>query len=154
MSFLKKASFALAALFLIAGLADQVEARGKRVNQIPNGAAFGCAGCHVDPNGGGARNAFGQMIGQQFLTGAGFVGDVIWGPELAALDADGDGATNGEELGDPAGTWDWQAGDANPGDPDAVTRPWDAESFPPPQPTAVESSTWARVKLLIQESQE
>ena len=34
------------------------------------------------------------------------------GTRTAALDADGDGATNGEELGDPDGTW--QQGDANP----------------------------------------
>ena len=154
MSLIKKMSFVLTALLLTAGLAGQAEARGKRVNQVPNGAVFGCEICHVDPNGGGARNDFGKMIGEQFLTGAGFVGDVVWGPELAALDADGDGVTNGEELGDPEGVWDWQAGDDNPGDPGAVTKPWDAESFPAPQPTAVEFSTWARVKLLIQESQE
>ena len=154
MYLIKKWGFALAALLLIAGLVGQAEARPKRVNQLPNGAVLGCAGCHVDPNGGGPRNDFGQMIEADFLTGAGFVGDVIWGPELAALDADGDGATNGEELGDPEGAFDWQAGDDNPGDPNAVTKPWDAESFPPLQPTAVEASTWARVKLLIQESQE
>ena len=154
MSLIKKMSFVLTALLLTAGLAGQAEARGKRVNQVPNGAVYGCEICHVDPNGGGARNDFGKMIGEQFLTGAGFIGDVVWGPELAALDADGDGFSNGEELGDPEGAWDWQAADPNPGDPNAVTKPWDAESFPQPQPTAVESSTWARVKLLIQESQE
>jgi hypothetical protein len=34
----------------------------------------------------------------------------LWGPAFAALDSDGDGATNGQELGDPEGIW-------LPGDP-------------------------------------
>ena len=69
------------------------------------------------------RNPFGLEVEANFLTTAGFAGDVVWGPELAALDSDGDGATNGMELGDPDGTW--VAGDADPegeafapGDPD------------------------------------
>ena len=147
MSLIRKWSLALAALFVVVGLGDQAEARSKRVNQLPNGSAVGCAICHVDPNGGGARNPFGTIVGQSYMTGTGFLGDVIWGPELAALDSDGDGATNGAELGDPEGIYDWQSGDPAPGDADAVTNPGDPESFP--APTAVESSTWAMVKLLV-----
>lgn len=151
MSLIRKWSHIVAALFLIAGLADQVDARSKRVGQIPNGDIAGCTTCHVNASG-GPRNSFGQMVGQSFLTGEGFIGDVIWGPELAALDADADGATNGDELGDPEGTWDRQSGEASPGDPDAVTNPGDPESVP--AITAVESSTWAMVKLLVQQPQE
>ncbi|MBT4503602.1 MAG: hypothetical protein HOC74_38075, partial [Gemmatimonadetes bacterium] len=37
---------ALAALLVI-GVSFEAEARGKRVGQIPNGSALGCANCHV-----------------------------------------------------------------------------------------------------------
>lgn len=146
----KSSSVFLAGLFIV-GLAAQVEARPKRGGQIPNGSVNRCANCHVNPDGGGPRNAFGQMVGANFLTAA---GDVIWGPELAKLDADSDGFTNGEELGDSEGIW--VTGDAAPGDPGVVTKPWDAESHPPEKevPTAVESSTWGKVKKLMQETLE
>lgn len=138
---------ALAAIGLTIGSAD---ARPARVTQIPNGAQLGCGSCHVNPAGGGARNSFGQMIENGFLTSNDFSGSVVWGPELAALDADGDGATNGEELQDPDGTW--SAGDPNPGDPEAVTLPFDASSFPPPaDPTAVTSSSWGAVKAALRD---
>jgi len=149
MSLWKKGSAAVLAGLLIGGLAPEVDARPKRGDQIPNGSVLGCAACHVDPNGGGPRNVFGQMIGQNFLTAAGFAGDVVWGPELAKLDADGDGFTNGQELGDPDGTW--KAGDPAPGTAEEVTSPWDAESRPPEAtPTAAESSTWGKIKSLVQ----
>ena len=52
---------------------------------------------------------------ERFLSpGALSSADALWGPELAALDSDGDGATNGQELGDPDGTW-------LPGDPAPVS---------------------------------
>jgi hypothetical protein len=145
MSLCRKWSAALPIAFLLVGLAGEAQARGRRVDQLPNGSALGCAACHVDPTGGGSRNAFGQMIEADFLTAGSFLGDVIWGPELAGLDADGDGATNGEELGDPAGAWPT---DGTPGDPAAVTNPGDPDSRPP-EPTAVEASTWASVKALF-----
>lgn len=146
---MKAASYSFA--FLLAGTlfisaANEAEARPARMQQVPNIAAIGCGACHISPGGGGPRNAFGTMIENDFLTQAGFSGQVIWGPELAALDADGDGATNGEELGDPDGLW--AIGDASP----AVdfTDPSDADSRPPePEPTAVAASSWAQVKQLI-----
>lgn len=141
----------VAALAAVAMLSSVVpsDARPARVGQVPNGSALGCALCHVNPGGGGVRNAFGQMVENGFLTSNDFSGSVVWGPELAALDADGDGATNGEELQDPDGAW--SAGDAAPGDVDLVTLTWDADSFPPPPPdaTAVTASSWAGVKAAI-----
>lgn len=137
-------AIAVLALVLAAVSAD---ARPSRVAQLPNGAVLGCGGCHVSPSGGGVRNSFGLQIESDFLTASGFSGEVIWGPELAALDADGDGASNGLELGDPEGAW--RVGDAAPGDADAVTQPWNADSFPPPAPTAVAASSWADVKALM-----
>jgi len=134
----------VACVLAFAADADAYEAR---VAQIPNGAALGCAACHLSPQGGDGRNSFGLQVEADFLTQAGFMGSVVWGPELAALDADGDGATNGEELGDPEGAW--SSGDPAPGDPDAVTEPWNADSFPPP-PTAVQASSWAAVKAIAE----
>jgi hypothetical protein len=88
--------------------ASSSEARAPRVSQIPNGSQANCIACHVS-GGGGARNAFGLQVESSFLNVA---GTVVWGPALAALDADGDGYTNGEELGDPTGAW--RPGNANP----------------------------------------
>ena len=139
---------AAVAAMLVSAVQSPVEARGARVDQIPNGAVLGCGGCHTNPAGGGSRNAFGLMLENGYLTDLSYLGSVVWGPELAALDADGDGASNGQELGDPDGSW--SMGDPNPGDPADVTDINDAESFPPP-PTAVEASSWANIKKLTQD---
>ncbi len=137
----------LTALFVSTVVVSAVDARPARLGQVPNGLVLGCVTCHVNPGGGGVRNAFGQQVEANFLSQAGSAGVVLWGPELAALDADGDGASNGEELGDPEGSW--VAGDANP--EGEVFRPWDAESTPPvPQPTAVQAAGWAQIKRLME----
>lgn len=148
----KKTGILLAAALFLGGLVvGEVEARPKRPAQVPNGGVTSCNTCHTT-GGGTPRNPFGLEVQNNFLTTAGFAGDVIWGPELAALDSDGDGASNGLELGDPDGTW-------RPGDPDPegeVFRPGDPDSTPPlpepePEPTAVEASSWAQIKVLINE---
>lgn len=145
-------------LTLLAGLvlaalalhAERAEARPHRPGQIPNGSVNGCANCHNSPFGGDARNLFGRMVEADFLTERNFNGNVLWGPELAGLDADGDGATNGQELQDPDGAW--RPGDPAPGDPAKVTKPWDPTSKPEPPPvTAVAATTWARVKAAVQD---
>jgi dopamine beta-monooxygenase len=138
------------ALGAITAAASGAEARAQRVGQIPNGGVAGCASCHTSAAGGGPRNVFGQMVEADFLSSAGFSGRVQWGPELAKLDADGDGFTNGQELGDPEGTW--KTGDADPGGAAAVTHPGDAQSHPePPVVSAVEATTWAQVKAAVTE---
>ncbi|MFT4703926.1 MAG: hypothetical protein ACI81R_001621 [Bradymonadia bacterium] len=86
------------------------EARPFRPNHIPNGADQSCNNCHVVP--GGPRNPFGLTIFDRFLVPQDATGLPQWGPELAALDSDDDGYTNGEELGDPLGLWSF--GDADP----------------------------------------
>jgi glucose/arabinose dehydrogenase len=111
-------------VFLLAG--TQAFARPFRVGQIPNGSIRGCFNCHVSPEAGGPRNAFGQQIEAGFLNPPGPTGAVVWGAALAALDADGDGLTNGTELQDPAGAW--SPGQPQPGDPALVTNPGFAES--------------------------
>lgn len=103
----------------------QVEgnARSFRPNLLPNGNVFSCNTCHVVP--GGPRNAFGLDV-EMLVTDNGQ--EHFWSAALAAKDSDGDGFTNGEELGDPEGTW--QPGDANPGETSAVTNPGDSSSYP------------------------
>ena len=67
-------------------------------NDIPNGITLGCVACHVqnnDPN----LNPFGTDVSSRKSGGL-----PNW-VALFALDSDGDGQTNGEELGDPCGTW-------------------------------------------------
>ena len=144
-----KTGVLLAAALLLGGLvAGQAEGRGKRLTQLPNGGVVGCNTCHIG-GGGSPRNPFGLEIQANFLTVSGSAGDVVWGPELAALDSDGDGVSNGAELGDPDGIW--VVGDPDPANPFA---PGDPESTPPlpePMPTAVEASSWAQIKTLINE---
>tara|TARA_B100000405_G_scaffold185793_1_gene130003 strand:+ start:190 stop:618 length:429 start_codon:yes stop_codon:yes gene_type:complete len=130
-------------LILFFFLNDIVDARPARIDQIPNGAEFGCVTCHLKR--GGARNTFGKQIEAKFLSSSGFSGEVIWNKELASLDADGDGASNGLELGDPEGLW--RSGDQDP--VGEVYRPWDADSVPQiikPIPTLILSVNWAKVK--------
>ena len=102
-------------------LASESFARQKRVNQVPHGTINNCLTCHTGF--GGPRNPFGQEIEAGFLDAN---GDVVWGPALAALDSDGDGPTNGEELQDPTG--DWAIGQADPGDVTLVSNPGDPNS--------------------------
>jgi hypothetical protein len=101
----------LLGLFVGLQVGDAI-ARPFRPGQIPNGFVNACANCHVNPAGGGPRNAFGQLVEGEFLTASGISGNVIWNAALASQDSDGDGFTNGEELGDPAGAW--RAGDPAP----------------------------------------
>ncbi|MBC8375879.1 MAG: T9SS type A sorting domain-containing protein [FCB group bacterium] len=103
-------------------LTTSLFARSHRVDQIPNGSELGCASCHVTP--GGPRTAFGTLIENSYLSG----GNVVWGPELAAADADGDGFSNGHELEDPFGVW--TSGSTNPGNTSFVTNPGSNSSVP------------------------
>lgn len=84
----------VAAAAIFGGLAQDVQARSGYPSQLPNGNQNSCGTCHNNAGGGGARNAFGQSVS----------GPPNWS-NLFKLDSDGDGYTNGVELGDPAGTW-------------------------------------------------
>ncbi len=106
--------------------------RSFRVQKIPNGNKSACANCHVDPNGGGTRNDFGVAV--EALVTPGGTQD-FWSEQLASLDSDGDGFSNGVELQDPNGTW--RPGQPNPGDNSLVTNPGDPNSKP--NPTSVDN---------------
>lgn len=99
--------------------------RSFRVSQVPHGSKFSCNTCHTS-GGGTPRNAFGLAV--QSITGSNNTS--FWGPDFAALDSDGDGFTNGEELQDPNG--EWIVGNDLPGDASLVTHPGDPNDFPSP----------------------
>lgn len=116
-------------LILAVAALDPVSAlaRDFRVGMMPNGTAFGCATCHNSASGGGSRNPFGQAVNARVSPGS---RAAFWNAALAALDSDGDGFTNGEELGDPDGDGvaivGWKA-----------TNPGSAASKPVNQPPSV-----------------
>jgi hypothetical protein len=78
--------------------------------------------CNVTAGGGTARNSFGLAV--QAIVG-GPSSTPFWSPQLAAADSDGDGFSNGTELGDPDG--DFQ----NLGPASLVSLPGSATSVPP-----------------------
>ena len=95
-TFLKAASLTVGLSSLFALNASAFDAR---VNQVPNNM-WGCALCHVNPGGAGPRTVFGEDVFMFARDGI----NMNWG-EVCNLDSDGDGATNGTELGDPECAW-------------------------------------------------
>ncbi|KAI8782771.1 DBH monooxygenase protein 1 [Biomphalaria glabrata] len=96
--------------------------------QIPNGDSvphpckpntFWAGVGHQNDQGSGERNAFGRDFERE---------GKIWTQSLCHLDSDGDGLTNGQELGDPECVWtpntlpSRQVGLSNPG----ICDPWDS----------------------------
>ncbi|MEC7200244.1 MAG: hypothetical protein VXW84_06375, partial [Verrucomicrobiota bacterium] len=95
----KRASYLyILILYWIGGSVSDIQARSTYVNRIPNGSKNRCANCHIRSSGGGPRNAFGLDVATALRQGPNF-----WSSMLASLDSDGDGFTNGEELGDADG---------------------------------------------------
>jgi MYXO-CTERM domain-containing protein len=105
----------------IVGWSIDAEARSFRTTQYPNGSELGCGACHLNAGGGGARTGFGEQV-FDLLPQDNRAGAAVPWADLAALDGDSDGYSNGLELGDPDGTW--MPGDPNPA---SFTNPADPE---------------------------
>ena len=110
---------------------------------IPNGTVISCFTCHenADPSADGTtRNVFG-------LAWRNNTPIRTWNSLLASQDSDADGFTNGQELGNPSGSW--VTGNANP--PGAAYNPGDAASSPPaaaPRPT-IQSPTFSGTNYIL-----
>uniref|UniRef100_H3GNK3 Temptin Cys/Cys disulfide domain-containing protein n=1 Tax=Phytophthora ramorum TaxID=164328 RepID=H3GNK3_PHYRM len=109
---------------LMATVAAVVSARPAYVALLPNGAnvpgvkALG----HVNPAGGGANNEFGLDFASAGTS---------WTKAFCEKDSDGDGQTNGQELGDPCCEWaessnavvKWKEGVSHPGNATSKSDP-------------------------------
>lgn len=101
-------------MFISWGYSTSASAFLSYLDAVPNGEQFSCRTCHTGNNGGEGWNDFGKQILRQ----CGADPDVnladqnvgcqngrpVW-ENLCFLDADNDGQTNGEELGDPCCVW-------------------------------------------------
>lgn len=89
----------LSSFIVTAGLAGAAHAKSEYVAYIPNGNVKTCSNCHT---GGDTTklNGFGNDSSNQVAKP-----NTDWWPALADLDSDGDGQTNGQELGDPCNEW-------------------------------------------------
>lgn len=100
-SILTRFFFLMVILFALGLISPSAQGRSFRVARLPNGNVISCANCHVNPGGAGTRTALGQAV---FSAIGGTSSNVaFWTPAFAALDSDGDGRTNGQELRDPDG---------------------------------------------------
>lgn len=113
-------------------------ARPWRVSQVPNGNSFRCTLCHVHSNGAGPKNTFGDAVGA--VVGQGSRAE-FWSATLAQLDSDGDGFSNGQELGDPDG-------DGVPIPEAQITHPGDPASKPE-TPFAIPSVETLGLKRIV-----
>ncbi len=101
-------------------------------SEVPNGAVGRCQTCHDRTSGGRPWNAFGDLL---FTTNGGTADQpgtvtasaasfIWWNADICGADSDGDGQTNGQELGDPGCVW--TGGAATRGSD--ISKPGDAAS--------------------------
>lgn len=102
---------------------SSASAREFRVQDIPNGDKFTCLNCHGELEAKTFTN-FGSQARQNLIVGGPVQEAHVEWSTLCPLDADGDGWSNGYELGDPDCTW--VRGSADPGG--HVTNPGDPSS--------------------------
>ncbi len=85
-------------IILLTLFSHDLIARSWRVSQIPNGSVNGCRTCHNSSY--RSLNSFGLDV--RSVVGRGSTA-TFWTSILASKDSDGDGASNGQELGDVDG---------------------------------------------------
>lgn len=81
--------------------------------EVPNGTVNRCQTCHERTSGGNPWNAFGDLLfttnggtpDQARTVNASAAGFIWWNADICGADSDGDGQTNGQELGDPGCVW-------------------------------------------------
>ena len=100
-------------------------------NTVPNGNRYGCGLCHIaNAPSPGAPNFEFNRFGTDYRRIAIAAGNVViplWTRDLANLDSDGDGYTNGEELQETTGNiFVWEPRKFGPGEED-----WDLASGTP-----------------------
>lgn len=108
--------------------ASSAMAKPTFLTHVPNGSMNSCNTCHGSAVTPVTWNAFGDDVLETL------VADLPDWSAVCAMDSDGDGASNGAELGDPDCTWEF--GDSDPeGD---VFNPGDETSAPEaaPEPDA------------------
>ncbi len=102
--------------------------------EVPNGNTASCLTCHDRAGGGRPWNPFGDEL---FLANGGVVDTsssidafddafIWWNAAICNADSDGDGQTNGQELGDPECIWTGGAAARTtdisaPGNPDSTS---------------------------------
>jgi hypothetical protein len=108
-------SFAATAALCLLVSAD-ASARSENLLKIPSTPAS-CGTCHIAPGGSGPRNPFGIAFDDNGRK---------WDQTLCEQDSDGDGVSNGAELGDPMCMWTVGAAQTT-----ALSKPGDSTSKPP-----------------------
>lgn len=121
----------------LGGYNTELEARSFRVGQIPQGDEFRCLNCHFSQQG-GAVNAFGYDVLLSLQNG-----NVDWNA-VCDLDSDGDGLSNGVELGDEECMW--TNGNISS---DVVSNPGDPMSPPPVLPDMTMTLDQMTVDMLL-----
>ncbi|OWZ19176.1 hypothetical protein PHMEG_0006617 [Phytophthora megakarya] len=105
----------LAAVLIVANQTLPVIGFEMYVSMIPNGGSVPGVKAlgHTNPDGDGTVNGFGEDFASALY---------MWTDKLCNKDSDGDGQTNGQELGDPCCEWDllalsarWTEGVSHPG---------------------------------------
>jgi hypothetical protein len=140
-----RCSRSCALLLMVAGVSRPAEGRTILNGYIPNAESLypvvlGHGGAHVVASSGGNVDAFGRdLFNNSGLFHTSGLLSTAWA-RICALDSDGDGRSNGEELGDPACTW--RPGQVSP--PGPVSNPGVRDTAVVVSPPAVSSTPSAR----------
>jgi hypothetical protein len=108
--------FAVSIFAVMTALTSNAGAKLTDVKKIPNGKKNSCENCHQP--GTESKDKLTPFGNDYNANGK------KWNDALAKKDSDGDKMTNGQELGDPAGSW--KKGDSDPSGP--VFNPGNASS--------------------------